>query len=291
MPVFNGEKHIQETLDSLLAQTFTDFELIISDNASLDRTEAICRKYAETDSRIRYIRQPENRGAAANFLYVLYESKGEYFMWAAADDVRSNDFLEVNYDFLNRNPGYVASTSPVRFSGGNFNPSLMGDKTLDKDSIEERVIAFFECWHKNGRYYSLFRRETLLLNKTLLQPGYYGSDWAVVLESVFLGKLNRSSRGEIVLKQDGISNSPDRFKICGKKFMSRVFPFWDLLRFTMKMSRGFSLQSIIKIFLRLLNLNLQASRIHLKYIYWAYRRMIWNTIRHFLGIGLIKKQC
>jgi len=87
MPVYNGTKFIREALDSLLAQTFTDFELIISDNASTDDTEAICREYAAKDQRIRYVRQPENLGASANYKYVLDESVAEYFMWAAADDV------------------------------------------------------------------------------------------------------------------------------------------------------------------------------------------------------------
>lgn len=87
MPVYNGEKYIREALDSLLAQTFAGFELIISDNASTDATEDICQEYAAMDSRIRYVRQPGNRGALANFKFVLDEARGEYFMWAAADDI------------------------------------------------------------------------------------------------------------------------------------------------------------------------------------------------------------
>ena len=86
MPVYNGEKFICKALDSLLSQTFSDFELIISDNASTDTTEDICREYAAGDSRIRYVRQKKNQGPLANFQYVLDEAIGEYFMWAAADD-------------------------------------------------------------------------------------------------------------------------------------------------------------------------------------------------------------
>ncbi|UZR28728.1 glycosyltransferase family 2 protein [Methylococcus mesophilus] len=95
MPVYNGEKFIREALESLLTQTFTDFELIISDNASTDGTEAICHEYAARDPRIRYIRQSENRGATANFQFVLDEAVGEYFMWAAADDRRNPEFLRL----------------------------------------------------------------------------------------------------------------------------------------------------------------------------------------------------
>lgn len=95
MPVFNGEKYICEAIDSLLAQTFRDFELIISDNASTDATQAICEEYACRDLRIRYVRQPENRGAPANFQFVLDEAVGEYFMWAAADDLWDANWLSI----------------------------------------------------------------------------------------------------------------------------------------------------------------------------------------------------
>jgi len=94
MPVFNGEAFLCEAIDSLLEQTFTDFELVISDNASTDETQSICRKYASRDSRIRYIRQPENQGALANFQYVLDNSNGQYFMWAAADDLFDREWLD-----------------------------------------------------------------------------------------------------------------------------------------------------------------------------------------------------
>ena len=94
MPVYNGEPFIQEALDSLLAQSFSDFELIISDNASTDATQAICQEYAAMDARVYYVRQPENRGAMTNFKFVLDEAAGEYFMWAAADDVWDLEWIE-----------------------------------------------------------------------------------------------------------------------------------------------------------------------------------------------------
>ena len=94
MPVYNGEKYIREALDSLLAQTFTDFELIISDNCSIDDTSQICREYAAKDSRIRYVRQDQNLGPGANFEFVLQEASGEFFMWAAHDDRWKNTCID-----------------------------------------------------------------------------------------------------------------------------------------------------------------------------------------------------
>ena len=122
MPVYNGEPFIQEALDSILAQTFTDFELIISDNASSDETETICRAYAAKDSRIRYVRQKDNLGPIANFKFVLEESITEYFMWAAADDKCTPVFLEELYRRMLEDEELLLVMSDVSniFADGSF---------------------------------------------------------------------------------------------------------------------------------------------------------------------------
>ena len=94
MPVYNGEPFIRRAIDSLLVQTFTDFELIVSDNASTDNTESICREYATKDNRIKYIRQSINMGATAHFQFVAAKARSEYFMWAACDDCWMPGFVE-----------------------------------------------------------------------------------------------------------------------------------------------------------------------------------------------------
>ncbi|MEQ8307951.1 MAG: glycosyltransferase family 2 protein [Hoeflea sp.] len=93
VPVYNGERHIEESLNALVNQTFTDFEIIISDNCSTDSTESICREFERRDPRIRYFRQAKNKGALANFVFVLGEAKAEFFMWAAHDDVFEKDWI------------------------------------------------------------------------------------------------------------------------------------------------------------------------------------------------------
>lgn len=93
LPVHNGENYIEETLDSLLVQNYEDFELIIADNASTDSTETICSDYAERDSRIRYVRNATNIGAAPNYSLVAQLARGELFKWAAHDDLCDREFL------------------------------------------------------------------------------------------------------------------------------------------------------------------------------------------------------
>jgi len=107
LPVFNGEGYLAEALDSILAQTYSDFELIISDNASTDRTPEICRAYAARDPRIRYYRNAKNLGASPNFNRVLELSSGEYFKWAAYDDVLGPEFLSRCITVLDQDPSIV----------------------------------------------------------------------------------------------------------------------------------------------------------------------------------------
>src|SRR5207245_5286947 len=116
LPVYNGEKFLRKRLDSVLEQTFENFELIISDNASTDATLVICMEYSKKDKRIRYIRQEKNMGLTWNFNFVLQEAKGEYFVWAAVDDHWYPTFLEKNVKNLESNKNIVGSISKVKRS-------------------------------------------------------------------------------------------------------------------------------------------------------------------------------
>jgi glycosyltransferase involved in cell wall biosynthesis len=107
LPVYNGERFLTETLDSLLAQTFENLELIISDNASTDRTQEICKDYAVKDRRIRYYRNDQNLGAARNCNRVFELSTGKYFKWAAHDDLCAPQYLERCVEVLDHEPSVV----------------------------------------------------------------------------------------------------------------------------------------------------------------------------------------
>jgi glycosyltransferase involved in cell wall biosynthesis len=107
LPVYNGEPFLREALDSVLAQTYRDFDLAISDNGSTDRTQEICEAYAARDPRIRYYRSPENRGLAWNYNRVFELTAGPYFKWVAHDDVCAPEYVERCVDVLERMPAVV----------------------------------------------------------------------------------------------------------------------------------------------------------------------------------------
>lgn len=107
LPVFNGEKFLRETLDSLLAQTYSDFELLISDNGSTDGTKQMCEEYAAKDRRVKYYREDVNRGATWNYNRLVGLAHGEYFKWAAHDDLCAPTFLEKCIAVLDRDSTVV----------------------------------------------------------------------------------------------------------------------------------------------------------------------------------------
>lgn len=111
LPVYNGEKYVAQSIEALLGQTFEDFEMIISDNASTDATAEICRQYAKQDSRIRYVRQPRNIGSTPNHNFLFEQSRGELFKWGAADDLYARDLLRCGVDALDEFPAVVLAHS------------------------------------------------------------------------------------------------------------------------------------------------------------------------------------
>ena len=205
LPVYNGQNYVAEAIESLLAQTCGDFELLISDNASTDGTESICRAYAERDSRIRYSRHECNRGACWNFKHVFALAQGEYFKWAAHDDLCAPTFAERCLEVLQCNPDVLWCFS--RFS--HIDPwgrTLPDPGTCDLSYVDEprngsprptpwtRASAL--AWQRftgvllggtsSLDNYALVR--TAVMRKTgLLQP-YYGSDKVFVAELCLHGR-------------------------------------------------------------------------------------------------------
>ena len=111
LPVYNGERYLAEAIESVLRQTFADFELVISDNASTDRTAEICRSFARADGRVRYHRNEANLGALPNFNRVFDLGRGRYFKWAAHDDVLRPELLRRCVDVLEDNRDAVVCES------------------------------------------------------------------------------------------------------------------------------------------------------------------------------------
>jgi glycosyltransferase involved in cell wall biosynthesis len=115
LPVYNGARYLRSALDSLVAQDYEDFELIISDNASEDETEAICREFAARDPRVRYYRAERNMGPVWNAVRAYELARGEYFLLAAHDDLRHPECLSRCVAELERNQRALFCCMGVNF--------------------------------------------------------------------------------------------------------------------------------------------------------------------------------
>jgi len=226
MPVYNGENVIKKSLDSLLSQSFTDFELIISDNASTDSTEDICRNYAALDNRIKYIRQDNNLGMYSNFLYVLEMATGKYFMWNAADDCRSPDYIECNIEFLESNPEFVASTSPNCYEGEEelFHKHIQFE--IEGNLYERLKILLVNCWHSHGLFYALIRL-SILREINLPKHPFIAEDWLIDMYLLTKGPIKRITKGLLISGKGGISNSENPYAAFRSKKIEYVFPLYE----------------------------------------------------------------
>lgn len=258
MPVYNGEAVLKRAIDSMLAQTFSNFELIISDNNSTDKTADICQGYALKDKRIRYIRQPVNIGAAANFKFVFEQAKAGYYMWAAADDVRSPDFIDENVRFLEAHQDYVASTSPNCFAGQEFT----GDQLVSfaiVGNIEARFYGFLNhCWISHGIFYSLIR-SGVLRDCAVIGQSFTAVDWAIDMFLLSRGNIHRTAKGLTVFGLNGISSRAESWGAFRNQPIEWLLPFYRFTRYVLKLSEPLPPIARFRILLRLLVLNLRAA--------------------------------
>jgi len=189
LPVFNGENYLEEALDSILAQTYSDFELIISDNASTDRTEEICRAYAARDERIRYFRNETNLGAAKNYNRVFELSSGEYFRWAAHDDLCAPEHLERCVEILDREPDVVLCypKTSIIDEHGEFVRNYFDDFNFRSLKPHERFRDFFHATGLCNPVFGLIRAS--ILERTSLIGSYADSDRVLLGELVLFGQF------------------------------------------------------------------------------------------------------
>ena len=206
LPVYNGERYLSAALDGMLRQTFEDFEIVISDNASTDSTREICSAYCKKDDRIRYSRNDTNIGSARNYNKVFALSRGSYFAWAAHDDLYGNRYLESCVEVLDNDPSVSLcySVPEIIDAFGKPIPALGPNQMIGADGkvvshidkphiaesprIEERfrdAIDNFWCLQVFG----LIRAENM--RDSGLQRGYYGADKIFLAEISLMGRFHQ----------------------------------------------------------------------------------------------------
>lgn len=163
LPVYNGDNYVAYALESVLKQTYENFEVIISDNASTDRTEEICREYAGRDPRVHYYRSEVNRGVYWNFRRALELSHGDYFMWLAHDDGIAPEFLERCVAALDADPNAVLAYPKAIDIDENGNYLTLKEQALNAESTNprERFRQMIRMEHNCEAIFGLIRSSAL----------------------------------------------------------------------------------------------------------------------------------
>lgn len=211
MPVYNGERYIAKALDSLIAQDFRDWTMTVADNCSTDGTAGIVQAYCERDSRIRLVRHGQNIGAVNNFLFLVRQAQSPFFMWAAADDEWSANYIGDCIALLQQHPD-------VGFASGTVvNTDLQGTRLRDYASFApfeshergRRIRNFVRAREVNGKanmIYSVYR--TPLVQAVCAIPDIFdgwGSDMAFV--AAVLARARYLQASQAILFKRVISDS------------------------------------------------------------------------------------
>jgi glycosyltransferase involved in cell wall biosynthesis len=236
MAVFNGGNYIREAIDSILAQTYEDFELIISDNASTDNTEDIVRAYAARDRRVRYYRNEHNVGLAKNYNLVFQLATGEYFKWAAHDDVVAPEFLAKCIEVLDRDHDVVLCQARAKIIDedgrviGEDVPTLRTDSPRPRD----RFIDVIQVSHSCHPQYGVVRARTLAL--TSLMGNYPASDRVLLARLALFGRFHEIPEGLFFARRhatQSLQAHANRYALTAfydpAKRDKIIFPKWRIL--------------------------------------------------------------
>lgn len=220
MPVFNGEKYVEQAIDSLLKQSYQDWQLLISDNCSTDKTLEICQRKAQDDQRISVFCQSDNIGAMNNFKFLVEQSSGEYFMWAAADDLWHENFVEKLITGLEENSDCsMAFCNPVIINvNGTVIERYPSFRKFGLDNQFDSVINFLrdpEVYGKANIVYSIYRTNFIksIYSKHAMKEAW-GSDMVFAFSCM--------CRSKIFINEDVLFYKRDRNYIDGDKMPPKI---------------------------------------------------------------------
>jgi glycosyltransferase involved in cell wall biosynthesis len=209
IPTFNRAATLPRALDSALAQTHTELEVIVSDNASSDATEEICREYAARDGRIRYLRRPANVGPTANLNGLFLAGQGRYTQMLADDDWLDPDCVAVCLARLEERPDHSVVGARARYWRGEELVSTGVNMQLEQENRCDRAVRYFRTAEDNGTFYGLIR--TAALRRAAPMPNVLGNDLVLVGALAFQGKV--ATLDAVTVHRDAGGTSADLGKI------------------------------------------------------------------------------
>jgi glycosyltransferase involved in cell wall biosynthesis len=190
LPVYNGETYIGEAISSIREQTFEDIEVIISDNASTDGTQALCREAATHDSRIRYLRSDTNRGLAWNFNRAFELATGRYLVWISHDDLMEPDYIRQCVEGIQQDTDTLLCFTNANYIDGEGRVMQRVDLT-NPGAAEMPSERFHHILYNVGCDPICGLMKTEFLKQTRLHAGYAESDRVLLAEMGFRGRFRK----------------------------------------------------------------------------------------------------
>lgn len=256
IPVYNAESSIAACIESALTQDYTNFEILISDNASSDATSEICKKFQNKDGRIRYFRQEQNIGALCNFLFVLEKSSGRYFRWLGSDDVISSNLVSESLKSLESNAKFVACAAPTFFDFEYLNAQASINFRLE-GSQYSRIQSFFtQPGRSHGLTYSLIKRD-VLVKYPLFGKDFFGWDWCLVLFLLSNGPIASALSASLILGSNGASSTNSIYRQYNLIGYKRVLPFWTFTVLTIRSGKEWAVGARFLLYFKLVAFNLK----------------------------------
>ena len=266
MTVYNSEETISEAIGTILNQTYHNFEFLISDNASTDGTEQICRNYAKKDPRITYIRQKKNTGGGNNLIFLYKQAKGEFFMWASAHYSRSLNFIEKNLEVLRENSNCTFASTPNCWVGEEEDSEKVQTFSFEGTAYE-RVSKYLSLYmQSHACFYGLFRRSAME-GVEKLANNYIALDNAFIVQQLLNGEFRRSSDGLLVVGK-GQSAHPDFIGTFQTRPIHYIFPIYDYSKniiVMLKNSEDISFKEFIILLLKIFVENIKVYRMIVRY--------------------------
>lgn len=189
MPVYNAAHYLPSAIGCILEQSFSDLELVISDNASIDSSFEVCEEFARSDSRIRLFRNERNLGIAENFNRVFRFSRAPYFFWASSNDWFAPQFAERCIDALEYSPHACLCSTQTRFFSSTVEDAVdyADDMAIQSDSPVDRFWTLQQRLRVNNVMHGVIRRDALV--STRLIGSYYSADCVLATELALRGKF------------------------------------------------------------------------------------------------------
>lgn len=187
--VYNVERYLPQAFEAVLAQDYTDFEIVVCDNQSTDTTWEICQRYAEKDDRLRIYRNEFNLGYSGNVRRVVSLARGELFRLTAHDDLIAPTLLRRCVEALDGNPRAVLAFPlgiAIDDDGNAICPSP-GEQALNHSNPCRRIVHLVRAWNHCNEVYGLMR--TQALRRTNLIGTYISSDRRLLVELAAHGEF------------------------------------------------------------------------------------------------------